>query len=64
MSAAEEMPLLEMLQVLSRTPVTEPQLRAVVAVTCARWCVARAGAGSGSGRGILPRAARGLPAKR
>ena len=41
MSAAEEMPLLEMLQVLSRTPVTEPQLRAVVAVTCARWCVAR-----------------------
>ena len=35
------MPLLEMLQVLSRTPVTEPQLRAVVAVTCARWCVAR-----------------------
>ncbi|MBK9757215.1 MAG: hypothetical protein IPO88_27700 [Nannocystis sp.] len=41
MSAAEEMPLLEMLQVLSRTPVSEPQLRAVVAVTCARWCVAR-----------------------
>lgn len=35
------MPLLEMLQVLSRTPVSEPQLRAVVAVTCARWCVAR-----------------------
>ncbi len=35
------MPLLEMLQVLSRTPVGEPQLRAVVAVTCARWCVAR-----------------------
>jgi len=35
------MPLLEMLQVLSRTPVTEPQQRAVVAVTCARWCVAR-----------------------
>jgi tetratricopeptide (TPR) repeat protein len=41
MSAAEEMPLLEMLQVLSRTPVTEPQLRAVVAVTCARWCITR-----------------------
>ena len=35
------MPLLEMLQVLSRTPVSEPQLRAVVAVTCARWCAAR-----------------------
>jgi Tfp pilus assembly protein PilF len=41
MPEAAEMPLLEMLQVLSRTPTTEPQLRAVVAVTCARWCVAR-----------------------
>ncbi|HEY8378308.1 MAG TPA: hypothetical protein VIK91_17550, partial [Nannocystis sp.] len=36
-----DMPLLEMLQVLSRTPTSEAQLRAVVAVTCARWCVAR-----------------------
>ncbi|MCA9636665.1 MAG: hypothetical protein KC420_11615, partial [Myxococcales bacterium] len=35
------MPLLEMLQVLSRTPVTEAQLRAVVAVTCGRWCAGR-----------------------
>lgn len=41
MSEAADMPLLEMLQVLSRTPTSEPQLRAVVAVTCARWCVAR-----------------------
>lgn len=38
---ADEMPLLEMLQVLSRTPVSEAQLRAVVAVTCGRWCAAR-----------------------
>lgn len=41
MPEAADMPLLEMLQVLSRTPTSEPQLRAVVAVTCARWCVAR-----------------------
>lgn len=41
MPETAEMPLLEMLQVLSRTPTSEPQLRAVVAVTCARWCVVR-----------------------
>ncbi|MCA9715560.1 MAG: hypothetical protein KC468_12860 [Myxococcales bacterium] len=35
------MPLLEMLQVLSKTPVSQPQLRAVIAVTCGRWCAAR-----------------------
>jgi len=40
-AAADDMPLLEMLQVLSRTPVSEPQLRAVVAVTCGRWCAGR-----------------------
>jgi Tfp pilus assembly protein PilF len=41
MPEVADMPLLEMLQVLSRTPTSEPQLRAVIAVTCARWCVAR-----------------------
>jgi tetratricopeptide (TPR) repeat protein len=40
-AGADEMPLLEMLQVLSRTPVAEAQVRAVVAVTCGRWCAAR-----------------------
>ncbi len=36
------MPLLQMLQVLSRTPVRQnPQLRAVLAVTCGRWCAVR-----------------------
>lgn len=41
MPEVADLPLLEMLQVLSRTPTSEPQLRSVVAVTCARWCVAR-----------------------
>ncbi|HET6583142.1 MAG TPA: hypothetical protein VFG69_06840, partial [Nannocystaceae bacterium] len=37
MTVADEMPLQEVLQALSRTPVTEPQLRAALATTCARW---------------------------
>ncbi|MEZ4430587.1 MAG: hypothetical protein R3A51_23170, partial [Nannocystaceae bacterium] len=41
MSGADQMPLLDMLQVLSRTPVSQPQVRAVIAVTCGRWCAAR-----------------------
>ncbi len=42
MSGPEDMPLLQMLQVLSRTPVRQnPQLRAVLAVTCGRWCAVR-----------------------
>ena len=35
------MPLQEVLQALSRTPVTEPQLRAALATTCARWHILR-----------------------
>ncbi len=35
------MPLQEVLQALSRTPVTEPQLRAALATTCARWHIVR-----------------------
>ena len=31
------MPLQDVLQALSRTPVTQPQLRAALATTCARW---------------------------
>jgi len=35
------MPLQDVLQALSRTPVTEPQLRAALATTCARWHIVR-----------------------
>ncbi|MBL8948688.1 MAG: hypothetical protein JNK45_36285 [Myxococcales bacterium] len=41
MTGVEEMPLQEVLQALSRTPVTEPQLRAALATTCARWHIVR-----------------------
>ncbi len=37
MTAAHEMPLPELLHALSRTPAANPQLRAVLAATCARW---------------------------
>ncbi len=37
----DEMPLQDVLQALSRTPVTEPQLRAALATTCARWHIVR-----------------------
>jgi tetratricopeptide (TPR) repeat protein len=37
METAAEAPLQEVLQALSRTPVTHPQLRAALATTCARW---------------------------
>jgi len=40
-TGVEEMPLQEVLQALSRTPVTEPQLRAALATTCARWHIVR-----------------------
>ena len=41
MAVAAEMPLQEVLQALSRTPVTQPQLRAALATTCARWHLLR-----------------------
>lgn len=41
MSEAAQMPLQEVLQALSRTPVTQPQLRAALATTCARWHLLR-----------------------
>jgi tetratricopeptide (TPR) repeat protein len=37
MSDVSQMPLQEVLQALSRTPVTQPQLRAALATTAARW---------------------------
>jgi len=37
MPGIEPMPLQDVLQALSRTPVKQPELRAVLAVTCARW---------------------------
>ncbi|MBK8236500.1 MAG: hypothetical protein IPK74_13170 [Deltaproteobacteria bacterium] len=41
MNGVEEMPLQEVLQALSRTPMGEPQLRAALATTCARWHIVR-----------------------
>jgi len=41
MPDAAEMPLQEVLQALTRTPVSQPQLRAALATTCARWQVLR-----------------------
>lgn len=41
MNGADELPLQDVLQALSRTPVTEPQLRAALATTCARWHIVR-----------------------
>jgi tetratricopeptide (TPR) repeat protein len=41
MQGAAQMPLQEVLQALSRTPVTQPQLRAALATTCARWHLSR-----------------------
>jgi hypothetical protein len=40
-NGADELPLQDVLQALSRTPVTEPQLRAALATTCARWHIVR-----------------------
>ena len=41
MPGAQEMPLAEVLQALGRTPASQPQLRAVLATTCARWHLQR-----------------------
>ena len=41
MASVPEMPLAEVMQALARTPLAEPQLRAVLATTCARWLVQR-----------------------
>jgi len=41
MPSPAEMPLQEVLQALSRTPVGQPQLRAALATTCARWYLLR-----------------------
>lgn len=41
MSDVAQMPLQEVLQALSRTPVTQPQLRAALATTAARWHLLR-----------------------
>lgn len=41
MPSPAEMPLQEVLQALSRTPVAQPQLRAALATTCARWYLLR-----------------------
>ncbi|MCH9681319.1 MAG: hypothetical protein K0V04_07795, partial [Deltaproteobacteria bacterium] len=37
MPAVDELPLQEVLQALSSTPTSNPQLRAALATTCARW---------------------------
>lgn len=39
MSSGPQMPLQDVLQALSRTPVAQAQLRAALATTCARWQV-------------------------
>ncbi|MCA9651765.1 MAG: tetratricopeptide repeat protein [Myxococcales bacterium] len=41
MPAADELPLQEVLQALSSTPRGNPQLRAALATTCARWLLLR-----------------------
>ncbi|MBL4683583.1 MAG: hypothetical protein JKY37_03250, partial [Nannocystaceae bacterium] len=41
MPAADELPLAEVLQALSSTPAAEPQLRAALATTAARWHLLR-----------------------
>ncbi|MEM9459442.1 MAG: hypothetical protein AAGF11_35010 [Myxococcota bacterium] len=41
MPAADELPLQEVLQALSSTPKGNPQLRAALATTCARWLLLR-----------------------
>ena len=41
MPAVDELPLQEVLQALSSTPAGNPQLRAALATTCARWLLLR-----------------------
>src|SRR5690606_18367146 len=41
MPAADELPLQEVLQALASTPRGNPQLRAALATTCARWQLLR-----------------------